>query len=78
MKHCFVDFPAPRGLLEQLSSNSNASVDNIVATQPILVNQALNRPIRSLKIIAKELMKVLKESGESWQDDIAVGSDKAF
>jgi hypothetical protein len=65
MKHYFVDFLAPRGLLEQFSSISNASVDNIVATQPILVNQDLSRPIRSLKINAKELMKVLKESGES-------------
>jgi hypothetical protein len=35
MKHCFVNFLAARGLLDQLSSNSNASDDNIVATQPI-------------------------------------------
>jgi hypothetical protein len=65
MKHCFVNFLAARGLLDQFSSNSNASDDNIVATQQIFVNQDLNRPIRSLKINAKELMKVLKESGES-------------
>jgi hypothetical protein len=65
MKHCFVIFLAARGLLDQFSSNSNASDDNIVANQPIFVNQDLNRPIRSLKINAKELMKVLKESGES-------------
>jgi hypothetical protein len=78
MKHCFVNFLAARGLLEQFSSNSIASVDNIVATQLILVNQNLSRPIRSLKIDAKELIKVLKESGESCQDDIAIGSDKVF
>jgi hypothetical protein len=78
MKHCFVNFLAARGLLEQFSSNSIASVDNIVATQLILVNQNLSRPIRSLKINAKELIKVLKESGESCQDDIAIGSDKVF
>ncbi len=65
MKHCFVNFLAARGLLDQFSSNSNASDDNIMATQPIFVNQDLNRPIRSLKINAKELMKVRKESGES-------------
>ncbi len=49
-----------------------------MATQPILVNQDLSRPIWSLKINAKELVMVLKDSGESCQDDIAVGSDKAF
>jgi hypothetical protein len=65
MKHCFVNFLAARGLLEQFSSNSNASDDNIMATQLILVNQDLSRPIRSLKINAKELMKVLTESEES-------------
>jgi hypothetical protein len=65
MKHCFVNFLAVRGLLDQFSSNSNASDDNIMATQPIFVNKDLNRPIRSLKINAKELMKVLKESGKS-------------
>jgi hypothetical protein len=66
MKHCFVHFLAARGLLDQFSSNSNASDDNIVATQPIFVNQDLTGPSgRSLKINAKELMKVMKESGES-------------
>ncbi len=55
MKHCFVNFLAPRGLLEQFSSNSSASVDNIMATQPILINHDLSRPIRSLKINAKSL-----------------------
>ncbi len=65
MKHCFVNFLAARGLLEQFSSNSNASDVNIVATRLILVNQDLSRPIRSLKINPKELMKVLTESEES-------------
>jgi hypothetical protein len=65
MKHCFVDFLTARGLLEQFSSNSNASDDNIVATRLILINHDLSRPIRSLKINAKELMKVLMEFEES-------------
>jgi hypothetical protein len=65
MKHCFVNFLAARGLLEQFSSNSNASDDNIVATQLVLVDQDLSRPVRFLKINAKEPMKVLKESDES-------------
>jgi hypothetical protein len=65
VKHCFVNFLAARGLLEQFSSNGNASDDNIVATQLILINQDLSMPIRSIKINAKELVKVLKESEES-------------
>jgi hypothetical protein len=49
-----------------------------MVTQQTLINQDRSRPIRSLKINAKELMKVLKESEKSWQDGIAVGSYKVF
>jgi hypothetical protein len=85
MKHRYDNFIAAGDLLEQFCSDSNvhrrisnALDDNFMATHQILVNQDLTRPIRSLKINAKELMKVLKESKKSWQDGIAVGSYKVF
>jgi hypothetical protein len=54
-------------------SPSNALDSDIMAVQQELVDQDPNRPIRSLKINAEELKKVLKEVLKPWMDCIVDG-----
>lgn len=74
------DILASGGLPEQFRSNikvhwspSNALDSDIMAVQQELVDQDPNRPIRSLKINAEELKKVLKEVLKPWMDCIVDG-----